>query len=129
LANLITQRWLIAKGRIEDARRFLVKYHAGGDESSPLVAFEMDQIQRTLRDEQAIKTTSSFLDLIRTAPNRRRTFIAAIIGFYASWAGNSVISYYLTMVLNTIGIKDVASQTLINALLQVWAWICAISAG
>ncbi|KAL4861583.1 hypothetical protein BDV12DRAFT_207950 [Aspergillus spectabilis] len=122
-------RWLIAKGRVEEARRIFVKYHAGGDESSPLVAFEMDQIQHTLEEEQAIRKTSSFLDLIRTRPNRRRTRIAAVIGFYSSWAGNSVISYYLTLVLNTIGIEDVASQTLINALLQVWSWVCAVCAG
>jgi hypothetical protein len=89
----------------------------------------MDQIQHTLEEEQAIRKTSSFLDLIRTRPNRRRTRIAAVIGFYSSWAGNSVISYYLTLVLNTIGIKDVASQTLINALLQVWSRVCAVCAG
>ncbi|KAL6231970.1 hypothetical protein BDW75DRAFT_243398 [Aspergillus navahoensis] len=122
-------RWLIAKGRVEEARGILIKYHAGGDESSPLVAFELDQIQSTLEEEQTINKTSSFWDLIRTRPNRRRTRIAAIVGFYASWAGNSVISYYLTLVLNSIGIEDVASQTLINALLQVWSWGCAGCSG
>lgn len=40
-----------------------------------------------------------------------------------------MISYYLSLVLDTIGIEDVASQTLINALLQVFSWLCAILAG
>ncbi|KAL4860952.1 hypothetical protein BDV12DRAFT_208647, partial [Aspergillus spectabilis] len=121
-------RWLISKGRVEEARQILIKYHAGGDASSPLVAFEMQEIRKSI-EEEMVYSKSSYLDLFRTAANRRRTTIAAIIGFYGSWAGNSVISYYLSLVLNTIGIEDVASQTLINALLQVFSWLCAIAAG
>ncbi|KAE8331425.1 general substrate transporter [Aspergillus sergii] len=121
-------RWLMAKGRVEEARQILVQYHAGGDDSSPLVAFEMEEIQKSL-EEEAFLSKSSYLDLFRTTANRKRTIIAAIVGFYGSWAGNSVISYYLSLVLNTIGIEDVASQTLINALLQLFSWLCAVFAG
>jgi hypothetical protein len=88
----------------------------------------MDEIQRSMEEEK-MYSKSSYYDLFRTAANRRRTIIATIIGFYSSWAGNAVISYYLSLVLNTIGIEDVASQTLINALLQVFSWLSAIAAG
>lgn len=39
-------RWLLAKGRSEEARALLVKHHANGDEDSPLVNYEM----RTMED-------------------------------------------------------------------------------
>lgn len=37
-------RYLVQKDRYEDARKVLVKYHAGGDEDSTLVDFEMKEI-------------------------------------------------------------------------------------
>jgi MFS family permease len=37
-------RWLIAKGRVEEARALFVLHHAGGDVNSPLVEFEMKEI-------------------------------------------------------------------------------------
>lgn len=37
------------------------------------------------------------------------------------------MTYYLSLVLNTAGITDVTRQTLINACLQIWSFIFAIS--
>lgn len=42
--------------------------------------------------------------------------------------GNSVVSYYLTLVLDTVGIKNPDTQTLINGLLQLFNFIAAIIA-
>lgn len=39
-----------------------------------------------------------------------------------------MVSYYLTLVLDTVGIKDSDTQTLINALLQIFNFIAAGSA-
>lgn len=44
-------RWLICKGRVDEARALLVKYHASGDESSPLVEHEIRDIQQNMRAE------------------------------------------------------------------------------
>lgn len=76
-----------------------------------------------------MNSQSSYFDLFRTPANRRRTLIASILGFYTQWSGNGVISYYLTLVLNTIGITSVASQALINGLLQIFNWFAAVLAG
>lgn len=122
-------RWLIAKSRHEEARKILVKYHAGGDDASPLVAYEMKEIEENIRLEALINSQTSYIDLIRTAPNRRRTLIAVIVGTAAQWNGVGVVSYYLTLVLNTVGITSVADQALINGLLQVFNWIAAVLAG
>lgn len=121
-------RWLVAQGRHTDARRILTTYHAGGDASSPLVAFEMAEIEGALTHE-ADTSAHSWLDLVRTPANRRRTLIAAVVGWFAQWNGAGVISYYLFLVLNGIGITAAREQTLINALLQVTNWLAAIFIG
>lgn len=44
------------------------------------------------------------------------------------YQGVAVVSYYLTLVLDTIGIKDADTQTLINGLLQIFNFIFAAAA-
>lgn len=45
-------RWLMAKGRPDEARKILIKYHGEGDENSQLVAFEMEEIQQAITDDK-----------------------------------------------------------------------------
>jgi MFS family permease len=88
----------------------------------------MREIDESIRLEAQIMSETSYFDLIRTAANRRRTLIAIIVGFWATWGGIALISYYLHLVLDTIGITTVKSQTLINALLQVYNFVLAMTA-
>ncbi|EXJ87479.1 hypothetical protein A1O3_04439 [Capronia epimyces CBS 606.96] len=122
-------RWLIAKGKHEQARKILEKHHAGGDQTSALVDFEMREIEASIRLEAQTLSETSYLDLIRTLPNLRRTFISMVVGVYAYWAGVGVITYYLTLVLNTIGITAVSTQTLLNALIAVMNFFTAVGSG
>ncbi|KAH7403008.1 general substrate transporter [Cadophora sp. MPI-SDFR-AT-0126] len=122
-------RWLIAKGREEEGRKILTDYHADGDETSPLVEFEFREITEALRRSTLEEGGNSYLDLIRTPVNRKRTAIAFCLSFFSQWNGGSVISYYLTLVLNTIGITEVSKQTLINGMLQIFNWIVAVFGG
>ncbi|KAH6721702.1 lactose permease [Leptodontidium sp. MPI-SDFR-AT-0119] len=122
-------RWLIAHGKHDEARDIFTKYHSAGDKDSPLVDFELAEIETAIRAENTAISQSSYIDCIRTSPNRRRTFIAVSLGVFAQWSGNGVVSYYLTLVLDTIGIKAASSQTLINGMLQLFNWIISILAG
>jgi MFS family permease len=89
----------------------------------------MREIEAVLTEESTILSEVSWLELIRGPANRRRTLIAVITGWFAQWNGVGVVSYYLTLVLNTIGITDVKDQTLINGLLQIFNWIVSVFAG
>jgi len=122
-------RWLVANGRTEQARRVLVTYHGAGDNTSPLVAFELKEIEESIKLERIANSQTSWFDLFKGAANRRRTAIAGIVGFYGSWTGNAVISYYLVLILRTIGIDDTPSQALVNGLLQVFNFLCSVVAG
>jgi MFS family permease len=113
---------------MEEARAFLVKYHAGGDDSSTLAEFELQEITKTLALEAQFAKTTSYADMFRTKGNRHRAFITITLGVFAQWNGVGIASYYLAPVLKSVGITSVTSQTMISGFLQVWNLILAVSA-
>ncbi|RDW80351.1 hypothetical protein BP5796_05049 [Coleophoma crateriformis] len=121
-------RWLINQGRTNEAREFFFKYHAGGDYQSPLVPFEMAEIEEALEAEKVNHQTGSYADMIKTKGNRHRLFVSVALGIFAQWNGVGVVSYYLAAVLTTVGITSVTQQTLINGFLQLWNLFIAVSA-
>lgn len=121
--------WLISRGRREEAHQLLAKYHAGGNVDSPLVQFEIQEIEQAIALEAEVMSSVSWTELVRTPANRKRTIITVIVGWFAQWNGIGVVSYYLTLVLNTIGITEAKDQTLINGLLQILNWLVATFLG
>ncbi|KAK9453360.1 general substrate transporter [Dipodascopsis uninucleata] len=121
-------RWLISKGQLSQARQILVKYHAGGEEDSKLVEFEMDEISRIIALDQTIAKTTSWSNLWSTKGNRHRLLITVTLGIFAQWSGNGIVSYYLAIVLASAGIESQTEQTLINGALQIWNLIFAVGA-
>ncbi|KAI8947811.1 hexose transporter [Xylaria longipes] len=122
-------RWLVSKDRIGEATDIISRYHAPeqGSDESPLVRYQLDQIVQTIQQEKLASSTG-WSALISTSGNRKRTLIAFLVGFMAQWNGVAVVSYYLTLVLDTIGITSTYTQTLINGLLQVFNFVSALGA-
>ncbi len=114
-------RWLISKGRNQEARDLLLKYHAGGDESvgGALVDFEMSEIELALEQER-LASKSSYMDFFRTQGNRKRLFLLTFIGIIMQLSGNGLVSYYLNKVLNSIGITSTSQQLVFNGGLMIY---------
>lgn len=125
----MTYRWLLANERAEEALSILVKHHGNGDVNSPLVQFEMKEIQETIRIERELNAQSQWKDLIATPANRRRSAIAVSLGFFSQWCGNGVVSYYLTLVLTSVGITSPTHQALINGVLQLFNFFVSVFLG
>ncbi|KAL0939192.1 sugar transporter [Colletotrichum truncatum] len=121
-------RWLISVGRVEEATEVLAKHHAGGDRSDPLVQYQVVEIQATITAEKEASASASYADMIKTPGNRHRLFISITLGVFSQWAGNGVVSYYLPLVLDSVGVESVTDQTLIQACLNVWNLLWAIAA-
>lgn len=117
-------RWLVSKNRVSEARNILVKFHAGGDEESPLVDVELLEISSALDMEKEAHNTT-WKSLVTTPGNRKRTYIAVTLGVFSQWSGTTVVSYYFTLVLDTIGITSPSMQTLINGFLQIFNFVFA----
>ncbi|KAK9382680.1 general substrate transporter [Kockiozyma suomiensis] len=113
-------RFLIFKDRIDEARKILVHFHADGDESSPLVDFELSEIIQALEMEKQTKNVG--FGVLFNKENRRRAFISAMVPFMQQMSGNGLVSYYLSLVLNSIGITTASRQLIINGGLCIYNW-------
>lgn len=71
------------KGRHEEARAVLTKYHGNGDPNSALVTIEYEEICETLEYEKSVQQTD-VKTLFNTRPNRWRIgVVAAVAGLFA----------------------------------------------
>lgn len=121
-------RWLVSVDRVERAREVLETWHAGGDANSALVNYEVMEISGTLRAEKEAHASASYAEMVKTPGNRHRLFISISLGIFVQWCGNGVVSYYLSIVLNTVGVHSVKRQTLISAFLNVWNLFWSVGA-
>ncbi|KAF4970355.1 hypothetical protein FSARC_2611 [Fusarium sarcochroum] len=118
-------RWLISKGRRQEALDILVKYHANGDTADELVNFEFKEICTVIDQEREMEKTTGIMSFFKTKGNRHRLLICVLVGFMIQWAGNGIVSYYLAPILTSVGITNAVSQAGINLGLQVWNAILA----
>ncbi|KAK7203835.1 general substrate transporter [Myxozyma melibiosi] len=118
-------RFLIFHDRIDEARRILVAFHADGDEHSPLVDYELSEIIQTLELEKENKKLG--FGVLFASENRRRAFIAVMMPFMQQMSGNGLVSYYLSLVLTSIGISSASEQLMINGCLCIYNWVIAIA--
>ncbi|KAK4505155.1 hypothetical protein PRZ48_003118 [Zasmidium cellare] len=119
-------RWLISVDRTEEARAVLERIC--GRENVDLVNYEMFEITETLRAEKEAANSASYMEMTRTKGNRHRLLISISLAFFSQWAGQGVISYYLPLVLDTVGITSTRDQTLISACMQIWNLIFSVAA-
>ena len=84
-------RWLVSKGRGDEAYTILVKYHAEGDETSEFVKAEYTQIVETLEAESQI-TQMNRKEVLSTPGMRKRAIIASFLGLFTEWCGTGLIS-------------------------------------
>jgi hypothetical protein len=84
-------RWLISKGRSEEALAILTKYHAEGDVNSEFVKAEYAQIEATI--ELELETSKmTWREFAGTSGMRKRMLIAAFLGLFTQWSGNGLTS-------------------------------------
>lgn len=119
-------RWHVSMGKQDKARDIITKYHADGDSSDPVVALEMEEINRALEIDREISSSTTYMAFFKTKGNRHRFAIILAVGFFSQWSGNGLTSYYLTLVLNSIGYTAQSTQTLINGILAIWGLVTSV---
>jgi len=122
-------RWLVGKGREDEALSTLAYYHADGDENDPLVRYEFEEIKAAIAFDREVAANVGWLALIKTPGNRKRMRIIIALAFFSQWSGNGLGSYYLNKVLSAIGITDPNTQLLLNGILSIFSCTVAIFAG
>ena len=120
-------RWLVGRGRVDEARAIIVKYHGGNDAEAPVVAAEMAAID-ALFAAAAIATGWRALDLrpLFGRRHRYRTMLCMLLGWFGQFSGNNVCSYYLPLMLNAVGIESQLTQVLMNGVYSITLWGAAV---
>lgn len=113
-------RWLVNNDREDKAKELIIKYHTNGDATDYMVLVELEEIREALRLEKEALETTSYMSFFKSKGNRHRFFIILAVGFFSQWSGNGLISYYLTLILDSIGYNSQETQTLINGILTIW---------
>ncbi|KAF9052411.1 general substrate transporter [Hymenopellis radicata] len=114
-------------GQEGKAAQILAKYHAnGGDERDPLVVFELAQIRHALRMEELNNKHTSYWSLLATPGNRRRMTLIIAIAIFSQWSGNGLVSYYINLVLEGVGITSAETKAAINGGLQIFNLVVAL---
>lgn len=119
-------RFYIAKDQPEKALKILAYYHANGDEQDEVVQLEFTEITTALTLEKSANKSFSFVDFLRTPGNRKRLIMILSIGLFSQWSGNGLISYYLTTIMNNVGIRTPQTQLGINGGLTTFSLILNI---
>lgn len=122
-------RWLISRGRNEEALAMLVWYHGEGNDQDPLPKLEYAEIAAALEAESEM-AGASILSVVRGAfgspANRKRLAIIIWAAICSQMSGNAFVSYYLSPILTSVGLRSDLQQTLINATNQMVSWFSAI---
>lgn len=120
-------RWLAYKDRGDEAYELLVKHHGNGNWNDPLVQAEYWEMNETLKAEK--ENTNQGLKLFIASPaNRKRLAILVTLAVFGQWSGNGLVSYYLTKILSSIGIKGQRELTMLNGTISTVNYATALFA-
>ncbi|TFK50630.1 general substrate transporter [Heliocybe sulcata] len=121
-----TPRWYYGRGQVEKAKQILIKYHGDGNSSSPVVAFELDDMARYISAEGSDKRWWDVRELFNSRSALYRSYLIVCIAFF----GQLILpptSYYLPLMVKTAGITNIRTQLLLNALQTPIMMVAALS--
>lgn len=119
-------RFLIAKGKDEQALKILADAHARGNKDDELVQIEYREIRDTIKLEQEFEG-NGWVELFKTKGNRHRLVILVSLGFFSQWSGNGLVSYYMNDVLTAAGVESAQTRLEINGVLNIINFVVALT--
>ncbi|KAL7807437.1 general substrate transporter [Trichoderma gracile] len=122
-------RWYVGQGRISEAKDILIKYHGDGDPDALVANLELQEMIEVIEMDGSDKRWWDYRCLFDTRAARYRTFLVLCI----AWFGELDLpptSYYFPLMVKTVGITDVNTQLLLNAIqapVMATAALCGLS--
>ncbi|KZT52563.1 general substrate transporter [Calocera cornea HHB12733] len=120
-------RWLYTRGKTELATKILAKYHTkNNDVNSPIIQLQLAEIEEYISLDGSDKRWWDFKRLFKTRADRYRIWLVTLVAAGSSWAGNGLVTNYLTILLNQAGITDPDRQRVLNFVNSVTSFIGAL---
>ncbi|KAH9896324.1 general substrate transporter [Xylariomycetidae sp. FL2044] len=118
-------RYLVANDQHEKAKRIIATYHTNGDLDHPLVTLQMKEMIASVQgaDSATWKDLFDLRVLVETRSSRYRLMLNIAFSWFGQFSGNNIISYYLPLMLNGIGITDTNTKLILNIVYSVIGWV------
>jgi hypothetical protein len=86
-------RWIYSRGDTQRARQLLADLHSQNrDPNSPLINFEIEEIEESISLDGADKRWWDFKRLVSTGANRYRLGLCFMVSVYGQLSGNGLIT-------------------------------------
>ncbi|KAF1842818.1 general substrate transporter [Cucurbitaria berberidis CBS 394.84] len=118
-------RWLIAKGRKEEALEVIAIANSNGNVDDPVVKVQFKEIEDTIRFEKE-RESSVWKALIHPS-NRKRVLITATFPLFVMLPGTNIVTFYFGDMLSSAGIEDPTTQLQINVILTSFTLVVALA--
>ncbi|KAI1071562.1 hypothetical protein LB507_005236 [Fusarium sp. FIESC RH6] len=103
-------RWLYTHGKQQLAKENLTRLHGHGNPESEWVKLQLHEYEEHLEMDGSDKRWWDYRALFSTRASFYRLTCNCLVSLFGQWAGNSIVSYYLSAFLDTAGIKEGAQQ-------------------
>lgn len=122
-------RWLVYRGRAQEALEVLAASHANGKIDDPIVWIQYREIQDTIEFERSVGRNgyAAFCNLLKMRGSRKRLAIILTLSCVSMLSGNNVVTYYTGSMLTNAGIVDTDTQLLITVYLNVFSLFLAVA--
>lgn len=120
-------RWLYTRGRTEEAKAMLARFHGEGNPNSIWVTLQLNEYEEFLNMNGADKRWWDYRALFKTRSTSYRIFCNCCVQAFGQLAGNSVLSYFQAAAFTTAGFTGQAQQnnlSLGNACQQFFFALC-----
>ncbi|KAK2813875.1 hypothetical protein FQN50_000276 [Emmonsiellopsis sp. PD_5] len=104
-------RWLYVNNKTEQAKAMLTKYHGNGNPDSHWVRLQLNEYGEFLELDGADKRWWDYRALFKTRVSQYRMYCCIIVAVFGQWAGNAVLSYFMSAVLSAAGISNDVTKT------------------
>ena len=117
-------RFLVMHGKVSKARQVIAKYHTvSEDENTPLVDAVIRQIEDSLESDRVLNRQWWNWSVFLTKAARYRFLILIIYACFQSWNGGGIITFYISPMLDQIGITSARAQLGWNCGLTLIYWL------
>ena len=119
-------RWLMAQGRIDDAKKVLAFYHGEGEINNIFVKMQIAEMSYQIETSGSDKRWWDYKDLFSTKGARARIYCVIGMGWFGQYSGNAVVSYFFPTMMKYAGITSSQEQLLLNGLQPVFSLVASV---